>query len=80
MNVEIINKPFTIDIYGFSGIVINKDYAGTAFKLMDRMWAIVKSEGLTSGFMNPMKKCLQALNLTKLRNMIWYWNKKALLL
>jgi predicted transcriptional regulator YdeE len=46
LNLEINNKNFRLDIYGFSGIAINKDYAGTAFKLMDKMWRIVKSNGL----------------------------------
>jgi len=46
LNLEINNKNFTLDIYGFSGIAMNKDYAGTAFKLMDKMWRIVKSNGL----------------------------------
>ncbi|MES1220881.1 MAG: GyrI-like domain-containing protein, partial [Bacteroidota bacterium] len=31
---------------GFSGIAMNKDYAGTAFKLMDKMWQAVKSNSL----------------------------------
>jgi len=46
MKVEVINQPFNINIHGFSGIAINKDYAGTAFKLMDKMWQAVKSNGL----------------------------------
>jgi hypothetical protein len=46
MNLEIINKDLRLDIYGFSGIAMNKDYAGTAFKLMDKMWQMVKSNGL----------------------------------
>ena len=46
MKVEIINKNFTLDIYGFSGIAVNKDYAGTAFKLMDKMWQAVKAKEL----------------------------------
>jgi predicted transcriptional regulator YdeE len=46
MNLEIINKNLSLDIYGFSGRAINKDYAGTAFKLMDKMWQLVKSNGL----------------------------------
>ena len=46
MNVEIIDKPFSIDIYGFSGKAINKDYAGTAFKLSGKMWQIVKENGI----------------------------------
>jgi hypothetical protein len=52
MKVEIINKNFTLDIYGFSGIAINKDYAGTAFKLMDKMWQIVKTKELKNKGIN----------------------------
>ncbi len=43
MDLKIINEPLTLTLYGFAGIATNKDYAGTAFKLMDRMWQIVKS-------------------------------------
>jgi len=46
MNVEIITKVLEFDVYGFPGIVSNGDYAGTAFKLMDKMWQIVKSNSL----------------------------------
>jgi effector-binding domain-containing protein len=46
MNLEIITKNLRLDIYGFSGIAMNKDYTGTAFKLMDKMWQTVKSNGL----------------------------------
>lgn len=46
MNVEIIDQPFRLDLYGFSGIAINKDYTGTAFRLMDKMWQAVKSNQL----------------------------------
>jgi len=46
MNLEIINKNLRLDIYGFSGIAMNKDYAGTAFRLMDKMWQEVKSHSL----------------------------------
>src|SRR5205809_162629 len=46
MNVEIINKPLSLEIYGFSGTAVGKDYAGTAFKLMDKMWQTVKSNNL----------------------------------
>jgi predicted transcriptional regulator YdeE len=52
MNVEIINIPLTLDIHGFSGIAINKDYAGTAFKLMDKMWQAVKSNTLKNKGLN----------------------------
>jgi hypothetical protein len=52
MNVEIINKNFSLDIYGFSGTAINKDYAGTAFKLMDKMWQAVKTNNLKNKGIN----------------------------
>ncbi len=52
MNIEIVNKNLNINIYGFSGVALNKDYAGTAFRLMDRMWKIVKEEGLKNKGIN----------------------------
>jgi effector-binding domain-containing protein len=52
MNVEIVNEPLTLNVYGFSGISLNKDYAGTAFKLMDRMWQIVKLKNLKNKGLN----------------------------
>ena len=52
MNVKIISEPLRLDIYGFSGIAINKDYAGTAFRLMDKMWKAVKSNNLKNKGLN----------------------------
>lgn len=52
MNLEIINKNLKLDIYGFSGIAIGKDYAGTAFKLMDRMWQTIRLNGLKNKGLN----------------------------
>ena len=46
MNIEIINKILELEVYGFSSIAINKDYVGTAFQLMDKMWKTVKSNHL----------------------------------
>ena len=46
MEIEIINNPLKLNISGFSGIAVNKNYAGTAFALMDKMWQVVKSKGL----------------------------------
>lgn len=46
MNLEIIHTPLRLNIYGFSGIAVNKDYSGTAFKLMDKMWQTVNSKKL----------------------------------
>jgi hypothetical protein len=52
MNVEIIEKPLSLTLYGFSGIALNKDYAATAFKLSDRMWQTVKSNNLKNKGLN----------------------------
>jgi effector-binding domain-containing protein len=52
MNIEIINTNLSLNIHGFSGTAINKDYAGTAFKLMDRMWKIVKGNNLENKGLN----------------------------
>ena len=46
MRIEIIIKAFKIDLHGFEGTAINKDYAGTAFKLSGKMWETVKAKGL----------------------------------
>ena len=52
MEIEIIHKNLQLEIYGFSGTAINKDYTGTAFKLMDKMWQIVKSNDLKNKGLN----------------------------
>jgi predicted transcriptional regulator YdeE len=52
MNVEIINEPLQLNVHGFSGVADNKNYAGTAFKLMDRMWQIVKANHLKNKGLN----------------------------
>ncbi len=46
MNIDIINTPLTITIHGFGGISSPGSYAATAFKLMDKMWQIIKAEGI----------------------------------
>ncbi len=52
MNIEIINTPYHLHIHGFSGIAVNKDYAGTAFKLSGKMWQAVKSNNLKNKGIN----------------------------
>lgn len=52
MNIEIIDEPLSLTLHGFSGVAVNKDYAGTAFKLMDRMWQTVKSNNLKNKGLN----------------------------
>ena len=46
MNIEIINHELKLDLSGFSGVAANKNYAGTAFALMDKMWPVIKLKGL----------------------------------
>lgn len=46
MKTEIINKELRLDVSGFSGVAANKNYAGTAFALMDKMWPVIKAKGL----------------------------------
>lgn len=50
--MKIINDNFNLDIYGFSGIAVNKDYVKTAFILMDKMWKAVKSNNLKNNGLN----------------------------
>ena len=50
--MEIINEPRQIEIYGYSEQAVNKDYKGIAFKLMDKMWQIVKQNGLPNKGIN----------------------------
>jgi hypothetical protein len=52
MNLEIINKPFSIDIHGFSGIALNQNYGDTAFRLMGKIWPLVKEHGLKNKGLN----------------------------
>ena len=52
MNIEIITTNLRLNMHGFSGMAINKDYSGTAFRLMDRMWKIVKSNNLENKGLN----------------------------
>ena len=52
MKVEIINKNFTLNIHGLSETAVNKDYAGAAFKLMDKMWQTVRSNNLKNNGRN----------------------------
>jgi predicted transcriptional regulator YdeE len=52
MNVEIVNESLILNIHGFSGICVSKDYTGTAFKLMDKMWKIVKGNNLKNKGLN----------------------------
>src|SRR5437868_384139 len=52
MNVEIIDQQLTLSIHGFSGVAVNKDYRGTAFRLMDKLWQTVKANNLKTKGLN----------------------------
>jgi predicted transcriptional regulator YdeE len=70
MNVEIIEQKLILDIFGFSGIALNKDYAGTAFALMDKMWQTVKSNKLNNKGLNiwvyePDERVFAGVELTE---------------
>jgi len=46
MKVEVIDKSLELNIYGFGGVALNKDYSGTAFKLSGKMWEYIKSNDI----------------------------------
>jgi hypothetical protein len=46
MNIQIINKNFSRDLYGFSGKIENSNFGATGLKLMDAMWQEIDSRGL----------------------------------
>jgi len=50
--MEIIDKELQFTASGFSGLAGEKDYCETAFTLMDKMWPVVRSEGLKHKGMN----------------------------
>ena len=42
----LIKYDYHIVIHGFSGFAMNKNYVGTAFQLSDKMWKVVKGNGI----------------------------------
>lgn len=52
MKVEIIDKELKLEVSGFSGTATNNNYGATAFALMDKMWPIIRSQGLKHKGMN----------------------------
>jgi len=46
VKVEVIDRKFILEVYGFSARAINKDYVGMAFTLSDKMWKAVKRSNL----------------------------------
>ena len=52
MDINIIDKNFSLTLYGISGIAVNCNWTETGFKLMDEMWKQVKAGGLKHKGMN----------------------------
>jgi len=52
MDVEIINDPFTVELYGFSGVVVNRNFGETGMRLMNKMWGLVKGNNLKNKGIN----------------------------
>ena len=46
MIIEIIEKDLSLNIYGFSGVAANKNYAERAFQLSSKMWDVVKAKNI----------------------------------
>ncbi|MBS1563908.1 MAG: hypothetical protein JST39_05940 [Bacteroidetes bacterium] len=46
MEIQLIHHPLKLHVFGFGGIAVNKNYAATAFGLMDKVWPVIKSKGL----------------------------------
>jgi len=52
LNLEIIKKPFSLELYGYSGVAASQNYGDTGFKLMNRMWGVVKSNNFPNNGIN----------------------------
>lgn len=51
MSVE-IRENLVLQLHGCSGTASNKDYAATAFRLMDKMWSAVKQNAVKNKGLN----------------------------
>lgn len=52
MDISIKQTPFTVALYGFSGIAVNKEYGRMGMQLMDRMWKEVKQRNIKNKGIN----------------------------
>ena len=73
MSIEVITKKLELIIYGFSGIVANKDYTGTAFQLSGKMWQTVKENDIKNKGKNiwvyePNDKVFAGVELDNISN------------
>lgn len=73
VNIKIITNELRLKVHGFSGTAFNKDYAGTAFQLMDKMWKVVKAnelknKGLNIWIYEPNEKVFTGVELNEINN------------
>jgi hypothetical protein len=52
MQIEIVNLTLKFNLHGLSGPVENSDYSKAGKRLMDQMWAIVKTNSLKTTGIN----------------------------
>ena len=46
MEIQIVDTPLELNVYGFGGVALDTNYTGMAFKLSEKMWEIVKSRDM----------------------------------
>lgn len=68
MKIEIIERPLSLNLYGFSGTIINQNYGETGVKLMNRMWGVVKgmklkNKGINVWIYEPQMKMFAGVEL-----------------
>lgn len=52
MALQIIDTPLRIELHGFSGNVMNREYGKTGAALMDPLWKEIKSKGIKNKGIN----------------------------
>jgi hypothetical protein len=52
MNIEIIDEPVRFHLHGIGGVVENERYGEVGFRLMNKMWQVVKSAGIPTTGIN----------------------------
>jgi predicted transcriptional regulator YdeE len=52
MDFQIIDKSFSVSIYGFAGTTVNNNWTETGFRLMNKMWERVRALKLPNKGMN----------------------------
>jgi effector-binding domain-containing protein len=46
MEIQILQEPLELDLYGIGADVVDSDYSGTGRKLMDEMWSAIHANKL----------------------------------